>query len=98
MGKKSRLKRERQGLLQPPKPPRRSPPPVSARDWQASELERLIGDYFRARDALDAGASTAYFRGQPVDYRSLAKRFFDAGESQGFDRTGLMIALTVVMN
>ena len=98
MGKKSRLKRERQGLPQPPRAPRRNPPSASELDWQASELERLLGDYLKAREALNAGAGPVYFRGQPVDYETLAKRFFEAGESQGLDRTGLMIALTVAMN
>ena len=92
MGKKSRLKRERQGVPKPPQPPRRNLSPASEHDWQASELERLIGDY------LNAGADRAFFRGQPVDYETLAKRFFEAGESQGFDRKGLLVALTVAMN
>ncbi len=98
MGKKSRLKRERQGLPQPPRAPRRNPPPASEHDPQASELERLISDYLKAREALNAGAGPAYFRGQPVDYETLAKLFFTVGELQGFDRMELLVELTVAMN
>lgn len=65
---------------------------------RSPEIDRLLGDYFTTKEALDKGSGIAFFRGQPVTSESFPQRFFEAGEALNIPRMELFTALAVEMN
>ncbi len=63
-----------------------------------ADIDRLIADYLKAKEALETGPGITHFRGQPVTRDSLSERFFAAGEAQGLEKMHLLMLLTVATN
>lgn len=71
---------------------------VRRTEARPSEIDGLIEDYLKAKEALEKGSGITHFRGQPVTRDSLSEQFFAAGEAQGIERMHLLMMLTVATN